>query len=464
MLARSRRGIAASVCGVALAIGVSGGASAADPAPDGIDLTPWRAGESYLRPTIMLEGAAFSESNAYQGASRNVIGDHVGDWYEYAITGGLEGAFELGDSGILYGRASAIGAGSQGLDAAGSDFDDRYPEKLEMEDAYLGWRSGTLFPALGEDALDLSVGKQRYQIGSGFFMWDGASDGGKRGAFWIAPRKAFYSTAIARLTSGPYKLEAFYLEPDDEPFTSTDAAGANFEYTAVETGTLGISYLEILDSDVESRDGMNFVDWRLALTPLASDRSFSLSGELALEVNGSDSHSHAWYAETGYEFDETAWTPFVSYRCSWFGGDDDDDDELEVWDPLWYGFDDWSTWYVGEIIGGFVAVNRDLIMQTVRVRAQPTDSLTVQLIYNHYRLVDRVDEIVARDVNPRAANIHSKHVGQGIDLIGDLGVNDHLSFTGVVAAFDPGAGMQQYAETDSGSWWLHFMLYTKVSF
>ena len=456
--------IAAATFSAAIVLGLSGGANADDPDPDGIDLTIYRQGETYLRPTITLEGGAFSESNAWQGASRNVIGDHVGYWYEYAITGGLEGAFALGDSGTLYGRASAIGAGSQGLDAAGSDFDDRYPEKLEVEDAYIGWRSGTLFPKLGENAIDLSYGKQKYQIGNGFFMWDGASDGGTRGAYWIAPRKAFYTTAIARLTSGPYKLEAFYLKPNDEPYTSTDIAGGNFEYTAGETGTLGVSYLKIMDSHRESRDGMDFVDWRMALTPLPSDRSFSLNGELALEVNGSDSHSRAWYGETGYVFDETAWTPYISYRYAWFEGDDSNDDELEVWDPLWYGFNDWSTWYVGEIIGGFVALNRDFIMQTVRLRAQPTDALTVQLIYNYYRLVDPVSEIVARDLNPRAANIHSKHVGQGIDLIGDWTVNDNLAFSGVVAAFDPGAAMQQYAETNSGSWWLHFMLYTKVSF
>ena len=271
--------MAACVIGSALAPRASAEDAVLDKV-DQTDLTLYRSGETYLRPTITLEGAAFSESKAYQGESpQSFIGDHVGYWYEYAITGGLEGALALGDAGLLFARTSAIGAGSQGLDAAGSDFDDRYPEKLEVEDLYLGWRSGTLFPSLGENAVELSVGKQKYQIPTGFFMWDGASDGGSRGAYWIAPRKAFYSSAIARLNTGPYKLEAFYLKPNDEPFTSTDIVGGNFEYTAGDTGMLGVSYLKIVDSQRESRDGMDFFDWRTALTPLPSDRSFSLNGE-----------------------------------------------------------------------------------------------------------------------------------------------------------------------------------------
>ena len=101
-------------------------------------------GDTYLRPTVSLEAAIFSESNAYIGNSREVIGDHVGYWWEWVVTGGLDGALSLGGAGLLFGRASAIGAGSQGLDAAGSNFDNHYPEKLEMEDLYVGWRSGEL--------------------------------------------------------------------------------------------------------------------------------------------------------------------------------------------------------------------------------------------------------------------------------------------------------------------------------
>jgi len=241
-------------------------------------------------------------------------------------------------------------------------------------------------------------------------------------------------------------------------------AGANFEYTMRDTGVVGMSYLNVFDSQSELRDGMSHLGWRVDLTPLPCDRAFHFSGEYALEVNGSSQSSSAWYAEAGHAFDGLIWTPYLSYRYAWFGGDDEGSADLEVWDPLWYGFDDWSTWYVGEIIGGFVALNRDLAMHTLRLRGEPGESLTLQLVYNYYRLIDPVDEIVARDLNPRAALIHSKYVGQGFDLIADWTANDHLSFSGVASALDPGAAMKQYAEAEGGSWWLHFMLYAKLSF
>ena len=188
-----------------------------------------------------------------------MIGDHVGYWYEGAVTGGLDGALSLGNAGLLFGRASAIGAGSQGLDAAGSDFDNKYPEKLEMEDLYLGWRSGELLSGLGKDALEISVGKQRYQIDNGWFMWTGASNGGDRGAYWIGPRKAFYMSGIVKLTSGPYKVEGFYLKPNDNPYTATNVAGGNFEYSAGDTGKIGFTYMNVYSSDRVSR-GLNFFD------------------------------------------------------------------------------------------------------------------------------------------------------------------------------------------------------------
>ena len=455
----------ASVVGalLAAAVGLPNLAHADDPPP--IDLTIYKDGDTYLRPSIALEAAIFSESNPFIGNSREVIGDHVGYWWEWAVTGGLDGALSLGGAGLLFGRTSLVGTGSQGLDAAGSDFDNRYPEKLEFEDAYLGWRSGVAFPTLGTDALEISVGKQRYQIDEGFFMWDGGSDGGTRGAYWIAPRKAFYMSAIAKLNTGPYKVEAFYLKPNDNPYTATNVIGSNFEYAAGETGKMGFTYMNIYSSQKLSRDGLNYFDWRVALTPFSFDRGFLFKGEYAYEWNPSESHSYAWYGEAGYSFKDVAMNPFVSYRYADFGRSGvDSNGESTVWDPLFYGFYDWSTWYIGEIIGEFVTINRGLVIQTVRLRAEPISGVTTNLLYSYYRLGSSISEIAARDLNPRAANITSKHIGQEFDLTTDWTATSYLSFSGVVAAFDPGAGAKQYVQTNNSGWWLHFMLYTKVAF
>ena len=66
-----------------IAVAVVWGLSVAANAVD-VDLTLYREGETYLRPAITLEGGAFSESKAW------------------------------GESGLIHGRTSAIGAGSDG--------------------------------------------------------------------------------------------------------------------------------------------------------------------------------------------------------------------------------------------------------------------------------------------------------------------------------------------------------------
>ena len=61
--------VAACVIGSALAPRASAEDAVLDKV-DQTDLTLYRSGETYLRPTITLEGAAFSESKAYQGSPR----------------------------------------------------------------------------------------------------------------------------------------------------------------------------------------------------------------------------------------------------------------------------------------------------------------------------------------------------------------------------------------------------------
>ena len=38
------------------------------------------------------------------------------------------------------------------------------------EDAYLGWRSGTLLAGLGENALDFTLGRTQYRLGHGMLL------------------------------------------------------------------------------------------------------------------------------------------------------------------------------------------------------------------------------------------------------------------------------------------------------
>lgn len=356
-----------------------------DPPPQKkLDLTLRRSGNSdtWIRPTFRMDGALFLESNAWEGNARELIGGNPRGWGEFGVVPGLEGQLSLGHSGTLHGRVSGVYTTTQfDLDAAGSNFDDRRPSKLTLEDAYVGWRSGDLFPSLGKDAIDLSVGSQPYQAGTGFLFYDGSTDGGERGGYWLGLRKAFRFTGIARLKTGSLLAEAMYLRPYDEPNTRTEVAGTNVEYSFGDRATVGGAYWNVFGSDDERRDGLHVFDLRAEVQPLRSHPGLGLAGEIVKERNGSKNDSLAGYAEINYDFgDAVPWKPYVAYRYAAFSGDDGKGDN-SAFDPLFYGFNDWNQWYLGEIVGEFVATNANLDVHVLQLRANPTESITTQLFY-----------------------------------------------------------------------------------
>lgn len=434
------------------------------PAAAEIDLTLWRDGDSYLKPTLRVDSALFYESNAWFGKSRENAGDHVGFWGEFGAIPGIEGALSLGEYGTLRGRLSGVWTTTQfGLDAAGSNFDDRHPSQLTLEDAYVGWSSGELFPALGTDAIDVSVGSQQYVVGTGFLFLDGGTDGGsKRGGYWLGLRKAFEFTAIARLKTGPLLVEAVYLQPNKQPEADTKVAGVNVEWSFGERANVGAGYWYLTDRADFRRDGLNVFDVRGDVRPLARLPGLSLSGELVYQKNGSANDSWGGYAEIAYDFEETWGTPHVSYRYAGFTGDRSGTGEIEAFDPLFYGFYDWETWYLGEIFGGFIATNRNLHAHTLRLRVEPAERWTVQALYFYFRLDEFATALQPRLFDPRVVSIRDKDLGQEIDLIVDWKMNDYLTWSGVAAVLFPGDGLEQAAGGDEV--WTHFMLYASVSF
>jgi hypothetical protein len=285
-----------------------------------LDPTLYRRGDTYLTPTLELQAGYWLQGGAWGGHSEEIVGGHVDDWMEFSVQPGLEGAWDLGGKGLLYGRVSGVGSWTRlGLDAAGSNEDPRDAGRWTLEDAYVGWRSGDLLPALGRDALDVSIGAQDYRLGSGMLLWDGGTDGGVRGGYWTSARTAFSETAIARLRTGPWRGELFWLAPNDEPDTHTRLAGTNLERAFGATAAAGFTWLRVYASDDPRRDGLDVFDLRAELTPspLAGLR---LSGELARETNGRLNDSWGGYAEVGYTLEKAPFKPSASYRLAYFSG------------------------------------------------------------------------------------------------------------------------------------------------
>ena len=428
--------------------------------------TLWSDGaESRLEPILELDSAIFWEHDAWLGEPNRNVGGHVGFWSELGAELGLEGSWKFEEHGRLRGSASGVFSTTRfGLDAAGSnlDYDHEHPTAVTLEQASLGWSSGELFPALGEDAIDLSVGRQAYQVGSGFLFSDGATDGGKRGGYWIDMRSAFRMTAIARLATGPFTGELVYLRPNDLPDTDTDLAGVNLEWSFDERASLGGGYWHVFASDERRRDGLNVFDLRGTVQPLAHLPGLVVSAELVHERNASLNRSWGGAVELGHEFAEVRFAPYLSVRYAGFTGDRGTNDTIEAFDPLFYGLEDWSTWYIGEIFGEYVATNSNLDVVTARLRVEPAETWTLTCVYSWFHLDEFANRLTPRLFDPRVVLIRDKNLGHELDLAVDWETTEHLSWSAVFGVLFPGKGLEQALGGDSI--WTHLMLTASIHF
>jgi hypothetical protein len=414
-------------------------------------------GRLRIEPDLTLQLAGFWHRNPWWGASREVLGDNAGRWGEGSIEPGVTVTRSLGAAGSLEGRYSYLSVWTRGgTDASGGNFPDETAESALVEDLYLKWRSGDLLPDLGKDALELSVGRQPYELGTGFLFWLGGQSGGTRGGYWLAPRSAFRHTAIARLRTGPLRTEALYLSPADSPDSHTRIVGVNFDYDLGERGALGLAYFNIYDSDIELRDGMSIVDVRAEVTPFDALPDLSLSAEYVYEWNSDNVRAFGYYAEATYAFSERRWQPVFGYRFAFFSGATGDSSTSRAFDPLFYGVSDWGRWDQGEIFGEYVVLNQNLMSHQLRLRFEPGDAFTVNLFYYHFRLDERVTAVVG------SSDVRSKHLGDEIDLTVDWAVREWLWLSCVSAIAFPGEAAEEFVSDDAD--WSSLMLFAVIHF
>jgi hypothetical protein len=189
--------------------------------------------------------------------------------------GYLEPALSLDydtEAGAFYGGVSGVGTLTVGdCDAGG--FTDGGDKELSLEYLYGGWRSGGLLAeSLGEDALDLSAGRQDFHVGDGFLIWDGNFDTEGDGAYWLGPRTAFEFAGLARVNTSPLGGQLFFLRGDNDQ-GHTELIGVNLDLGLSDLGlgddsVLGGMYFQITDADggfdaEVPRDGMQLATVRL---------------------------------------------------------------------------------------------------------------------------------------------------------------------------------------------------------
>lgn len=352
-----------------------------------------------LSANLTIAVGAISSEKSYSTVGLRTE-DERQTWYEGYAKYGLAAEYTPGNAGTFFGALglySGINRGDGG--AAGITTGDEEDTALDV--AYVGWRSGDLFPALGEDGVKISVGRQFFQIGSGFLIGGdrvnlgegfaeaipatpaGTARGG--GAYYLGGFASFRNTAILSLGgNGGLHADLFWLESGNNYQGDGSFAGANLEYRDQTYGTIGFTYLRGLHvQDNEAaffarfyREDQNI--WSVRGQTSLGLAGLFLAGQYVHEDDGNDDvaadhEAHAWYGQAGWTFSNVTWTPALTYRFSSFS---------KHYDPLFYGFNDFGTWYQGEVAANYAgpfSANTDIHL--VRMTVNPTKKLVVGVNY-----------------------------------------------------------------------------------
>jgi Alginate export len=417
------------------------GARAQDPAPKPEDKAEERTTglPSRVKWTFNFDAGwgSFGFANSlYINPKEPGVDENLSDqWFEGYVKPALSATYTLASTSEIYGKVSAVGERTYGSipSAFGTDVSSFGPEDLSI-----GWRSGQSLEGLGENALDVVIGRTQYRLGHGFLLWDGAAEGGSRGGYWTNARKAFEFAAIGVFKPGPHTIEAFYLDKDEleESDSGSRLWGANYEISPARDTTLGATYMKwSADPSLRpGRDGLNVFNLRAYTAPLRANPNLTFEFEYASERNGDALDSNAWTLQGAYELSELSWKPKLTYRYAFFQGDDPDTAANEAFDPLFLGFYDWGTWWQGEIAGEYFLSNSNLKSHLIRAHVSPSDAVGGGLMFFNFSL-DQPQAI--------APEVTDKDVAFEIDAYVDWKVNSNVAVSVVGAFADPGKAVQQ---------------------
>ena len=430
------RVVAMSIISLGVAPGLQAQQAPAVETPDAPKQRPTglpEAGEWTFNINAGLGAFAFSNS-LYANPRPDPSGDLSSNWQESYVKPALSGDFKLHNGSTVFAKGSVVGARtfSAPPSIVGESASGYHPEDL-----YIGWRSGSSLD-LGQDAIEITLGRAPYKLGHGFLVYDGSGDGGSRGGFWTGARSAWERAAIGRFKMKNHTIETFYLERDDLPEAETDTKlwGANYELKVGENSTVGLTYVKASAkaSTLPLRDGMDVYDGRAFLAPFSSLPGLSLELEYALEQNGDQMESTGWTAQVGYEWSSVTWKPRLSYRYTFFEGDDPNTSKSEAFDSLYVGFYDWGSWYQGEIAGEYFLGNSNLISHQVRLHLTPSESLSGGLIGYDF-LLDQPTTF--------APGVTSDDVAYELDAYLDWKINSNITASFVFAYADPGDAVEE---------------------
>jgi hypothetical protein len=409
---------------------------------------------------ITLNGGfgVFSDTNPWFGRADNFVSGPYQPtgtvtWGEAYLEPGLAGITQLGDTPVyLYGAASYTLSGTLQPDIFRTD--NRFYGGVE--DLY----GGILLAEPGRPlAFNLSVGRQIFQLNQGFLFsqFSGSANALDRGASYSNPRTAYDMTVLANLRWGDFRLQGFFLEPDELPIadSGTQYLGTSLTYNNNQGLEAVLSYIAVPQSNRAyllpngerfTREGLQVINPRLRQSSLfgvpglwaEAEYAYQFSTQQAMAAQGGS----LWL---GYTAEAVPWQPSIRYRFAGFSGDNLNTATYERFDPLQAG--GLSDWLQGINLGKLYN-NANSFSHRITLSAQPSQNLSLSLDY-YYRFADELNNLGG---NPALSTLNSRYIGQEFLLTSRYFLSQNFMLQGVGAIAFPSSAIRQAANHDTSPW------------
>ncbi|MBS3805611.1 MAG: hypothetical protein KGY54_13775, partial [Oleiphilaceae bacterium] len=205
--------------------GLSAAILAASPTLSAIEVAD--TGNSKVNATFEAILGAFHSDKSYDLFGN--VDDEAATWQEGYAKYGFELAPESFEEGRFYGKINFITTFTEG-DGDPSGFTRGDETLTNLEDGYLGYRRDGVMIGATAWNLDVSSGRQVIQLGDGFIVASDAlsfgsgigEDFDRGGAYYLAGRRAFDNTFLAKAFNDTWQAQAGWLQSDNRAQAETE--------------------------------------------------------------------------------------------------------------------------------------------------------------------------------------------------------------------------------------------------
>lgn len=268
---------------------------------------------------------------------------------------------------------------------------------------------------IGEMDFDLTAGLQELLYGDGFLIMDGYTEARAK---WTTPITSFpavrgrlglgedswFDLFTAHVRDSFESYEA-YIADGQTYNTGGSLSGANLHLQDTQAGTIdfGVFYKDEDNRGVlTGNPGSDTL--AISLRDEFTYEKFTLTAEVVRQygrtrvvqgmVQADNMTRRAWGGHlTGkFQVSEEGIKPYLRARYARFGGDRNSTRTVEAFDPFFFGWLDWGTWWIGDMTS-FELPHSNSKSLMVEFGCMPTDASSLRFFYFNTHLDKRVQSV-----------------------------------------------------------------------